>query len=321
MDKRIGLSIFFFFLLFLVIARIQITLAFPGNTSANRTSLASGSEYGPTTNYGFEILWNETNETGASCCLNVTDIANVTFETNINGTTLNFTTRMGHNTTPTPTGLGNVSNNTDGIYWINFTMESNITSAGNYTFRWFAANKTNNISVTDTVAYNIDKNNSIRVAMNITAYAIGGAESNTTDSSVISYQGQGSPYADCWMGGLPDGTGQTKWGTTSLYRNETAWTKGSSGATSLSVAKYTVKCNSTGNTNYTSNSTGGSYTLTVSASGGGGGGGGGVTTQPTATTTPIWDWQPPTEGWEIDPKVVIVILIIIAVIASGKKKR
>ena len=310
MDKK-TFSLFSFFLFFILTA--TSTLAIPTYSGA-ALSIANASQYAPhrtaANSYGFQIKWNNTlpaegTEGG------VDTIANATFECNFNSTTLNFTST--------------VVNNTAGIYWINFTYGVNISTTNTlYTYKWYSANTSNIQNKTASTTYYIAKNTSVPVRMNITAYAIGGASTDYLDSNAQSYQGQGNPYADCWMY-TSNGTGGTYsttfglFGTTYLYRDEATWTKGSTGATSLSAALYTVKCNSTGNANYTDNSTGSSYTLSILASGGGGGGEPLPTTVPT-TTQP---WQPIgiPEGWNIDSKWIWIGVILIVIYAFSKRKK
>lgn len=239
-------------LLAILIALPSLALATPQFRSA-AVAVANNTEYAPGVTdaanyYGFEI--NITDSVGG-----VSVVSSPKFENNFNGSTWNAT----------PT------NNTNGIYWINFTHITNISAANTlYTYKWYADNvTTGNENASTSTTYFIQKNQTVPVVTNITVYAHGGTQSNHTDSAATSWEGQGDPYADCWMGTSPDGTGQTLWGTTSLYRDGASWTKGSSGALTLASGSYTVKCNSTGNANYTNNATGHSFTLTVSALGGG----------------------------------------------------
>lgn len=274
----------------------------------NATKVANGTQYGPgvttaTGYYGFSINWTDSNEG-----VNIS-ASNVKFESDFTGTTANVTVS---------------TNNTIGEYWVNFTFADNITSPGTArTYKWYAKNAIGDENATDSMTYYIDKNTSVKVRLNLTVYAAGGTVSRLSDSSATSVEGQGSPYVDSWFYWV-NGTdfvnqlGLTP-GTTACFRDGASWTKGSTGATSLASGSYTVKCNSTGNANYTSNSTGISVTLSVITSGGGGGGGGGGVTAPTTTVTTQPFAVEPIKIPEIDWKVLIVIIIIIALIAKRKK--
>jgi hypothetical protein len=235
-------------ILICLLALPAIVLAMPEFTTPGMQN--NNTEYRPSgTTYGFSINITDT-DCGVPC------IQTVNFQNNFNGTN--------HNTTL-------VANGTDAVFMINFTYPTNVTTRETlYTYKWWAGNGTSGI-VNDSSSYGfyLQKNQTVQVCLNISVYGIGGVQTNVSNADARSYQGQGLPYADCWMGTACDGTGQTLWGTTSLYRDETSWTKGSGGALSLSGASNTVKCNSTGNTNYTDNATGCSYTLSISPSGGG----------------------------------------------------
>ena len=299
MKNRIWL--FFFLFPFLAIATTNV-LAIPLYQDS-RLSVANNTEYKPDRGnnaYGFQINW--TDSAGAYAT-----VTSVKLQANFNGTTLNYTA---------------ISNNTVGIYWANFTYKTNITNAETlYSYRWYADNVTTGFeNATVLTTYYIAKNTSSIVCMNISVYAIGGGLSDTCNANAQSYQGQGNPYANCWMGlvGSCGAEPTPSWGTTYLYRDGATWTKGSSGATSLSAASYTVKCNSTGNVNYTDNSTGSSYTLTILTSGGGGGYDPTITTTTPTTTQPVW--QTP-EGWSIDSKWIWIAVILIVIYAFSKRKK
>ena len=300
MDKK-TFSLFSFFLFFIFMA--TLVLATP-QFKSETPKVANNTQYNPSRGvnaYGFSI--NITDNTGAN---QYAGIAEVLFENNFNGSTWNATG----------------TNNTAGIFWINFTYKGNLTNANTlYSYKWYADNTTGGFDNTTSSTYYIAKNTSSIVCMNISVYAIGGILSDTCNANAQSYQGQGNPYADCWMGlvGSCGAEPSPSWGTTYLYRDEATWTKGSSGATSLSAASYTVKCNSTGNVNYTDNSTGSSYTLSILTSGGGGGGEPIPTTVPT-TTQP---WQPIgiPKGWNIDSKWIWIGVILLVIYAFSKKRR
>lgn len=301
MNKKLWLLFSFF--LFLVVALTSV-FAHPLYIN-NATTHASGSYYYIERTYGFQVNCSDN--------YTVSGTTNATFQLGRPiGTSTNYTNAT--------TGSNTVYNVTISTWYVNFTQRE-LGEAGTYNITWYCINFTGSDNATHVVPWEIARNNTPLVTTNITVYAMGGTQSNVTSNNAASFEGQGNPYADCWMGRVADGTGETLWGTTSMYRDGATWTKGSTGATSLGIASYTVKCNSTGNTNFTDNSTGESYTLTIHASGSGGGGGAAIYDGETTTVTP-WQWQPPT--WEI-PKLsteaIVVIVIIILLIASGKKKK
>lgn len=242
--------------LLLAIALLPIeVLAVPQHSGAV-IQPATGTQYTGTLNkiYGFQIKWVETGDD-----YNAIATSNVTFQNNFNGTTWNFTV---------------LSNNTVGVFWVNFTLGVNVTGAGNFTYRWYARNNTawTNENSTASTTYEIAQNVSVPVQMNLTYYDASGVLKNSTNAGATSHEGKGNPYVECWMGSRYN-TNNPLWGTTSAYRDGVSITKGSGGAISLNKGSYTYKCNSTGNTNYTDNSTGISVTLGVVSAGGGGGGG------------------------------------------------
>ena len=107
--------------------------------SQSSISVASGSQYSPGKNYGFEINWTDS-------ALGFDGISKVLFEANFLGSLLNYT----KDTTPA------ISNNTQGIYWINFTD----LKAGTYVFKWYANDTSNSFNSTDQQTYSIAKNTS-----------------------------------------------------------------------------------------------------------------------------------------------------------------
>jgi hypothetical protein len=96
------------------------------NFTDNSTSYSSPTTYSSNKNYGFSIKW-----TG--------NLSKVIFESNFNGTTLNYTINS-INITNWNNKSMSISNDTNGNYWINFTD----LSAATYNYRWIA-NDTNNI--------------------------------------------------------------------------------------------------------------------------------------------------------------------------------
>ena len=289
-----------FFSLFLFLTAITLVKARPVYQDITNV-VASNTQYNPDKWYAFTINWTESNDLAG----NPANITNATFEANFVGTATNYT--------------AGVHNDTTGRYWINFTAGINITGAGTFSYKWYATNTTNAkpTNSTPSQAYVIAKNaTGSGINQSITVYAYGGTSSTVHNNGATSVQGQGSPYANCYIINSLEGT-------TNLWRDSTAWTQGSSGATSLSIGSYTVKCNITGNTNYTNNNTGISNTLTVITSGSGGGGGyaiydGETTTQPTQPFATVGEeWQLP----ELDQNTIIILVIIGGLILVSRKKK
>lgn len=261
-------------LLAISVLAIPGTLAMPQfNMTSAKVSVANNTEYNPiigTTalSYGFQI--NITDNATAS--MDPINKSHVLFQHNFGGTTTNGTTK----------------NNTAGIFWVNFTHITNISAANTiYTYTWYAANMTSGIqNKSASRTYFIKKNQTAPVCINITVFNAAGTESNVSQSSASSYEGKGNPFASCTMEKTTrcTGTNNLLWGVDSLYKDGVAWTEGTSGATSLQAGTYTIKCNSTGNANYTSNATGESFTLTILRGGGGGGGDGWVSPRITMPT-------------------------------------
>ncbi len=98
----------------------------------NITDPVSGSEYVPTRSYIFNITWNGTTDVGLS------NVTNVTFITNITGSSVNYT--INHNSSD---GRGIYVMNNSGASFANFTI--NFTGVGPYeviAYRWVARNST-----------------------------------------------------------------------------------------------------------------------------------------------------------------------------------
>lgn len=262
-------------LLTILLAMPGIVLAAPQSSGAI-VQVANNTQFSPfratSPVYGFQITWNDS-AAGAT----QGQIPNMTFECNFGGTTTNYTSTK--NTTGYP-ATNQLFNNTAGVYWINFTHITNISLTNTlYTYRWFATNSSGVQNATAAINYFIRKNQTVPLFISMTTFDAAGTptQSNKTGTGgVTSYEGKGNVYASCWMGTL-SGNDYTSWGTDYLYKAGTSWTQGSGGAESLGKGTYTIKCNSTGNTNYTNNATGISFTLTM-ITGSGGGGGGGIPT-------------------------------------------
>jgi len=126
------------------------------NWTNNRTFPNSSSNYSLGRNYSFEIKW-------------VGSISNVTFESNFNGTLLNYT-----NNTNVSNWNKTISiiNDTSGNYWINFTD----LPAGSYNYTWYA-NDINDIWIFNRWNYTINQ-------LTITpTFAVSGSSTWTTTTS------------------------------------------------------------------------------------------------------------------------------------------
>lgn len=119
----------------------------PPNTAprweSNSTSVVSGSLYTPARNYGFQINFTDP-QSGF-------DIGSVKFETNMTtGSSL-------ENITKEDLGKYTIfTNNTNGIWWINFTQEK-LAGAGKYVFRWYVKDHLGLENATDQWVYTISK--------------------------------------------------------------------------------------------------------------------------------------------------------------------
>jgi hypothetical protein len=127
--------------LFILILLIFLIFTKTHNTpfwTQENTSIPSGSQYSPSKNYGFQINWTDSVQ-------GVGGISSVVLETDFYGTRQNFT----KSTTPA------VQNNTNGVYWINFTD----LKPGDYSYKWYANDTNNNFNSTNDFSYPIEKNN------------------------------------------------------------------------------------------------------------------------------------------------------------------
>lgn len=219
----------------------------------NQSSIQS--EYNPAFYPKFNITWNTTN-------MSAGNISSVWFESNYSGSAVNYS----------------MSNATYGFSIFNYTIPV-ILAAGSYYWMSCANDTLSNYwNCTSAYVFTIPQNSTNPAHTNIT---IGGVP--TTDSAVSSYSDV-SITLGCYLGWTGSGTALL-WVDGTQYTNPSTQTWG--------VGIYAVKCNTSGNGNYTSNSTGFSVSMTIAtppASGGGGTGG----------------WTPPTPdcgSFRIEPEV------------------
>lgn len=118
---------------------------------SNGTTVASGATYLPGRDYSFYV--------------NITDIddnlAGVYFETNLTtgGALQNITTSD-------TSRFFNFTNNTAGIWWINFTQE-NFAKAGDFVYRWVAYDAMGSYNASDQWTYSIVQNSSLAPTISI----------------------------------------------------------------------------------------------------------------------------------------------------------
>ena len=150
------------------------------------------------------------------------------------------TTLIEHNFTGTATNY--TMNKSDNTYKYNFTD----IAAGLYVWRMFVNDTVNNMNRTDQYFYNVT------VADNILEISFDGNKNQdyqTSNESALNV------------------TANSSAGTVFIYRNNNLVKSGSTPQTSsdsLAAGTYTYKTNATGNQNYTDNSTGLSFTVTLS---------------------------------------------------------
>lgn len=235
---------------------LTILLALPGialaepQSSANSTTLAT--TYNENAMYSFQITWVDQYD-------------------NVENATFRLGTAAGAFTNYTNTSTDPTVYNASTTWMVNFTQVQ-LGQAGTYNFTWIAINLTYTENSTDMVGFTVAKN-STGSGVNVTIYTFGSDEvtHNITNTDANSYEGKGNPYSNCSMVNDKDTNIE---GTSNLWKDGVAWTKGISGAESLGRGSYTIKCNMTGNVNYSNNNTGVSHTFTILSAGGGGGGGG-----------------------------------------------
>lgn len=182
--------------------------------SSNSTSPATPTTYGPAKNYTFNV----------TCADNVA-VERMIFEWN--GAT-NYTNIGGQP----------VANQSSGGYGITLTD----IAPGNYTWKWFARDTSNNESADGLGVYNITKANNP-----IIIYFDGNAATSYTIS-------QGSTINVTAAGA-----------SVSLFKNGTNITSTNPYIDLLPIGDYAFKANSSGSANYSANATGVTYTLRVIA--------------------------------------------------------
>lgn len=294
MNKRIGL-LFFLFLLFTVVSMSNVSadIIF----SSNSTTINTSSEYTVGKAYGFQVTITDT-----VTASNINE-TKVYFEHNFDGTVRNISAS---NTTETVFTFNLTAYNyTGGTFNIKWYARNNSVTGGSNTGTW---NSSADMSITYKIATNTTGTG---IDQKITTFTQGATRTESDNANIQGIQGQGASFANCTMKVSNEGTA-------SLFRDNAAWTQNS--GTSLAIGSYTVKCNATGNANFSSNSTGCSYTLSIIASGGGGGGGYYVPLQEVTETTQPEEPSPIIEIPEIDPKIIVILIIIIVVLAGSKKK-
>jgi len=204
--------------------------------SSQSVSVASGSEYAPTKNFGFQIDWTN----------GLSGIAATTFESNFSGSMTNYSTTCG--SAPCITKSGNT-------YHINFTQEMFANASVGYAYRWYA-----NDSVTPGAdvhwnsssqwAYSIIKNqtNPLNIYLNDSTAnltVIYPAQVNATVTAV--YTNSGTPAITRVAADL----------------TQTDVTNDNKTNVRLGNGTYMYVFNISGNANYTTNSTGANYTVFV----------------------------------------------------------
>jgi hypothetical protein len=126
--------------------------------SQNDTSIPSDSQYTSGRNYGFSINWTDRDSS----------ISSVWFATNFSGSMSNYTRNAAGTSNWT-----NFSNNTAGIWWINFTQEQ-FSGADSYVYKWFANDSSNLWNASDQWVYVINQ-----APVNVSLY-LNGTEGNRT---------------------------------------------------------------------------------------------------------------------------------------------
>ncbi len=145
MEKQsLGIALFISFILLLSVLVLAIPQWDPiSGGRYNITDPVSGSEYLPTRTYTFNITWNDT----IGDTVLEGQITNVTFETNITGSFVNYTNN---------TDQSRVVINGTGNLYRNYTI--NFTGVGPYeiiAYRWIAKNATGTINATPNYTYRI----------------------------------------------------------------------------------------------------------------------------------------------------------------------
>ena len=213
--------------------------------SNNFTSVPNGTAYDPNRNYGFQINWTDRkNSTSYSG-----NISNVTFEINLTNGFTNYTVL----TTP-------AIQQSDQIYFINFTG----LGGGRYQYKWYANDSAMNPNSTTNITYYVNKNNvTVRLAFNGTE----GSRSYSNDAGVFAgitgfndtLSGNASTQIRLYANFSGGNTFAELPATGTTNRTNITTTA------NLAAGGYVIIANFTGNANWTDNSTGQDYTLTVTA--------------------------------------------------------
>lgn len=317
MDNKYYGFLSFLFLLVLP----AMVLAFP-TWQDNIVTQANGTDYNNATSFGFQI----------NCSDNATSVVHanytgVTFRIGTpTGVFLNYSNASIINYSTIFMG-GNksfIANNSVGTFWINISQIS-MGKAGTYNYTWFCVNESALQNATTATDYYIDKNTTgSGIDQWLITYYYGAIKYETVNANNVTYEGQGNPYANCTRKDISEGT-------SNMYRNGTAWTQNT--ATALGAGPYDVKCNITGNANFTNNETGSTYELIVFESGGGGGGGSSgrppspIKYEP-SKPSPTYTAPAPTmsvvdkfkKSAEENPIMLIAVLALGLMILSGKKR-
>jgi len=209
----------------------------------NATSFASGSQYTPSRNYGFQINWTDPDSADS--------LSNATFETNMT----TGTTTLENITKASTTKYTTFTNNTAGVWWINFTQEQ-LKGAGQYVFRWYSNDTSNAWNISDQWNYTIARGSpAARLALNGTegnkAYTQG-AVANIT-SWVVDNTVNMTIYSNYSGGPALQNITPTQHEPIYNYTD----------TTNLAAGNYIVLANVTGNANWTNNATGINYTMTI----------------------------------------------------------
>ena len=208
----------------------------------NFSSVSSGGQYAPIINYGFQV--NVSNSTSTTIPGTYNNVSNCTFATNLTTGTVvaqNFT-KLNSSFFTTFT------NNSDGIWWINFTQEQ-IAGAGNYVYYW-GCNLTNastqytDWNYTQNITYSIIQNTTTSSWMNLT---IDDTEANATQTYSFNTANTTGNYTSA---AFPEQTI-----TFTLYRDttNTIGTKNGENETDIwGVGQTYYDYNTSGNVNYSS---------------------------------------------------------------------
>jgi len=203
----------------------------------NVTTINTPATYTTGQNFGFQVHWAD--DIGG-----VENISNATFETNFTGALVNYTSL----TTPA------VTNNTNGIFWINFT-QTNV-PVGTFSIRWFAINVSTDTvvkieNVSDTWTYAVDKgilagSSSSPTVTYPTSLTATGANTNSGDDDITYGEYCDDIEIATALNGNPSGTLRFGAGTYACKLNTTTtgpfgnWTANASIATSTGTVNKGV---------------------------------------------------------------------------------